>query len=100
MAGDPHTRRLLWFVFAGSRGGPNRLRMVSALRGGPLNANQLSGLLGLDYKAVRHHLGVLERNSMVERAGERYGVAYSVSGFLEANLGALDEISEKLDKSK
>lgn len=100
MADDPHAKRLLWFVFAGSRGGVNRLRIISALQKSPMNSNQLSNQLGLDYKAIRHHIGVLEKNSMIEREGEKYGVTYFVSAFLEANMGAFEEVAAKLDKSK
>jgi len=38
MAGDPYARRLLWFVFTGSKGGLNRIRLVSIIRKTPLNA--------------------------------------------------------------
>lgn len=100
MPADPHARRLLWFVFAGSRGGPNRLRLVQAIRQRPLNANQLAHELGLDYKAIVHHIGVLEKNNLVTRVGERYGAAYFVSTFLEVNMEALDEIAAKLEQSK
>jgi len=100
MADDPHAKRLLWFVFAGSRGGVNRFRIISELRENPMNANQLSNRLQLDYKAIQHHIGVLEKNSLVEKEGERYGVTYFVSAFLEANMEAFEEIAEKLDKSK
>ena len=100
MAGDPHAKRLLWFVFAGSRGGINRLRIISAIRGRPMNTNQLSRELGLDYKAIQHHIGVLKKNNLVESEGEKYGVAYFVSTFLEVNMDAFEEIAGKLDKSK
>jgi len=96
MPGDPHTRRLIWFVFAGSRGGPNRARLVRQISSSPANANQLAGSLGIDYKAVQHHLRVLERNGMVERAGGKYGAVYFPSGLLEANMESFLE----LDKGK
>lgn len=96
MPGDPHTRRLMWFVFAGSRGGPNRARLVRRITESPANANQLAGALGIDYKAVQHHLRVLEKNGMVERAGGKYGAAYFASGLLESNMESFRE----LDKGK
>lgn len=99
MPADPHTRRLVWFVFAASRGGPNRVRLARLIRSSPANANQLAGRLGLDYKAVQHHLRVLEKNGMVERAGGKYGAVYFLSGRLEANIDSFEEILE-LDKSK
>ena len=56
MADDPDAKRLLWFVFAGSRGGLNRLKIISKLKNNPFNINQLANELGLDYKAIQHHI--------------------------------------------
>jgi len=100
MANDPYTKRLLWFVFAGSRGGLNRLRIISAIQEMPMNTNKLAEKLGLDYKAIQHHLRVLEKNNLVSKQGEKYGMLYFVSPLLENNLGSLNEISAKLEKSK
>lgn len=100
MAGDPYAKRLLWFVFAGSKGGINRIRLISVLRKTPLNTNQLAKELGLDYKAIQHHLGVLEKNNLVTKVGDKYGVTFFISTFLEVNLETFDEIVTKLEKSK
>ena len=100
MVGDPYAKRLLWFVFAGSKGGINRIRLISVLRKTPLNTNQLAKELGLDYKAIQHHLGVLEKNNLVTKVGDKYGVTFFISTFLEVNLETFDEIVTKLEKSK
>lgn len=100
MANDPYAKRLLWFVFAGSRGGVNRLKLVLAIRENPLNANQLAKELSLDYKAILHHIGVLEKNNIITRIGEKYNVTYFISNFLEANMDSFNEIASKLEKSK
>jgi len=100
MANDPSSKRLLWFLFAGSRGGLNRIKIVSILKETPLNANQLAKELGLDYKAIQHHIRVLEKNNIVAKAGEKYGVTYFISTFLEVNMESFDEIVQKLGKSK
>lgn len=100
MANDPYAKRLLWFVFVGSRGGVNRLKLVSILKENPLNANQLAKELGLDYKAILHHIGVLEKNNIITKVGEKYNVTYFVSNFLEVNMDSFNEIAEKLEKSK
>jgi predicted transcriptional regulator len=100
MANDPSSKRLLWFLFAGSRGGLNRIKIVSILKETPLNANQLSKELGLDYKAIQHHIRVLEKNNIITKAGEKYGVTYFISTFLEVNMESFDEIVQKLGKSK
>ena len=100
MAGDPYAKRLLWFVFTGSKGGLNRIRLISIIRKTPLNANQLAKELGLDYKAIQHHVNVLEKNNLVTRVGEKYGAVFFISTFLEVNLETFDEIVTKLEQSK
>lgn len=100
MAGDPYAKRLLWFVFTGSKGGLNRIRLISAIKKTPLNANQLAKELGLDYKAIQHHVNVLEKNNLITRVGEKYGAIFFISTFLEVNLETFDEIVTKLEQSK
>ncbi|KAG2476860.1 MAG: ArsR family transcriptional regulator [Nitrosopumilales archaeon] len=100
MAIDPHARRLLWFVFAGSRGGLNRLRIITALKEKPQNTNQLANELSLDYKAIQHHINVLKKNNLISKEGEKYGITFFISTFLEVNMETFDEIANKLEKSK
>jgi len=100
MANDPQARRLLWFVFAGSRGGLNRLRIITTLKEKPQNTNQLANELGLDYKAIQHHINVLKKNNLISKEGEKYGVTFFISTFLEVNMETFDEIANKLEKSK
>ncbi len=100
MVNDPHSKRLLWFVFAGSRGGLNRLRLIQIIKEKPLNANQLAKELKLDYKAIQHNVKVLEKNNIITKVGEKYNVTYFISTFLEVNMDTFNEIAEKLDKSK
>ena len=100
MTNDPHARRLLWFVFAGSRGGLNRLRIITALKETPQNTNQLANELSLDYKAIQHHINVLKKNNLISKEGEKYGITFFISTFLEVNMETFDEIANKLEKSK
>ena len=99
MVNDPHVKRLFWFVFAGSRGGLNRLKIVSQLQKKPSNINQLAKEMDLDYKAIQHHIRVLEKNNIVMKIGEKYAVTYFVSTFFEVNIESFEEIKTKLDKS-
>ena len=64
---DPNARRLLWFLFAGSRGGENRMKIIDLLKDRPYNINQLSESLGLDYKAIQHHIVVLQKNNIITK---------------------------------
>ena len=100
MTNDPHAKRLLWFIFGASRGGLNRLRIISSIKEKPLNTNQLAKELGLDYKAIQHHIKILEKNNLITKIGEKYGVTYFISTFLEVNMETFEEIAAKLDKSK
>jgi DNA-binding transcriptional ArsR family regulator len=67
---------VLWYVLTGTRGGPNRARILRALRERPRNANRLANDLDLDYKTVRHHLDVLQDNGIVTTSGDEYGAIY------------------------
>ena len=93
---DPNARRLLWFLFAGSKGGLNRMKIIDLIREKPYNINQLAESLGLDYKAVQHHISVLEKNNLVTKMGEKYGVLYFFSNYLEANIEAFNEVRSKI----
>lgn len=66
----------MWYVLAGTRGGENRARILTAIDERPQNPNQIAEALDLDYTTVRHHLGVLSDNGLVERAGDGYGAVY------------------------
>jgi DNA-binding transcriptional ArsR family regulator len=95
---DPDARRLLWFLFAGSRGGENRIRIIDLIKERPHNMNQLAEAMGVDYKAVQHHIGVLEKNNMVTKTGEKYGVLYFISNYLEANIEAFNDVKAAIDE--
>ncbi|MCH9657697.1 winged helix-turn-helix domain-containing protein [archaeon] len=95
---DKQTRKLLLYLFTSTRGGFSRLRIIIHLLDQPCNTHQLAKKLDLDYKAVQHHLKVLEKNNMVSKIGEKYGAIFHLSNFLEIHIGALDEAIEKLDK--
>ncbi|MFL6383916.1 MAG: ArsR/SmtB family transcription factor [Nitrososphaeraceae archaeon] len=97
---DREAKRLLWYLFAGSRGGENRVRIIDLIKEQPYNINQLAEVLGLDYKAVQHHIGVLEKNNMVTKVGEKYGVIYFVSNYLEANIEAFNEVRSIIEEKK
>ena len=74
------------------------MRIIMLLLEKPFNTHQLSQELELDYKAVQHHMKVLEKNNMVSKVGEKYGAVYHLSNFLEINISALDEAIDKLDR--
>lgn len=89
-------KRALWWLIAGTRGGVNRARMINALKDRPYNANQLSAVLKLDYKTIRHHLKVLSENNVVTSSGSGYGAMYFLSQTMEENYALFEEIWEKI----
>ena len=88
----------LWYLLAGTRGGLNRGRILQILRERPLNANDLSSRLGLDYKTVRHHLDVLRENDCVMTLGnEGYGLLYTLSPRLQSHFEDFEQIWRRLE---
>ena len=92
------TKMVFWGLFVGSRGATNRIRIMSTLRKMPSNRNQLATELDLDYKNIQHHLKVLEKNNLVRKFGNHYGVVYCVSTLFENGEFVFDEIVAKLNK--
>jgi DNA-binding transcriptional ArsR family regulator len=89
--------KLIWWVFAGTAGGPNRARIVKALNKRPYNANQLAEKLNLNYTTIRHHLKILTENHMITSTGEnKYGELYFLSPKMEENYNILSEILKEL----
>ncbi|MCI4372365.1 MAG: winged helix-turn-helix domain-containing protein [Thermoplasmata archaeon] len=87
---SPGFRSLMWYLLFGTRGGPNRRRILDALVLSPANAHQLAATLSLDYRTVRHHLKLLERNGAIYRpVGDAYAAPYELAGATEAYLEAL-----------
>lgn len=95
---DRDARRLLLYVFTGTRGGYTRLKIISLLSNRPFNTNQLACEMNLDYKAIKHHLRVLEKNNLVTKVGEKYGSIFHLSNYLEANILALDDVATRLEQ--
>ncbi|ADN50623.1 ArsR/SmtB family transcription factor [Vulcanisaeta distributa] len=76
----PMYARIRWLLVE-SRGGPIRSKILLLLRERPTNINRIAKELNMDYKTVKHHLELLEKNGLVKRLGLRYGDVY----FIEDN---------------
>ena len=62
--------------------------------------NQIIKEIGLDYKAVQHHLKILEKNNLITKDEKVYGTKYSISSLLENDITIYDEIASKLKIQK
>jgi len=88
---------VLWYVFTGTRGGGNRIRILRALAERPRNANQLAEDLDLDYKTIRHHLDVLGDNGIVQDSGDDYGAVYLPTDRVRTHWETVETIMEQID---
>jgi DNA-binding transcriptional ArsR family regulator len=100
MQEDPELRRTLWFLLGGKRGGENRARIIWSLHRRPSNMNQLATELGLQYKAVQHHMRILTGSSLVTASGVGYGTVYLLSQWFEFHFEAFEQVCERLGFSQ
>ena len=89
---------VLWQVLAGTRGGPNRARLLRAVAERPRNANQLAETLELDYKTVRHHLEVLEENDVVQSSDYDYGAVYLPTDRARRHWDTVEEVFAEMQE--
>ncbi len=89
---------VLWQTLAGTRGGPNRARILRALDDRPRNANQLSEDLDLAYNTIRHHLDVLEGNGVITSSNADYGTIYIPSDRARAHWDTVETVLAKLEE--
>jgi DNA-binding transcriptional ArsR family regulator len=89
---------LLGWLIAGTRGGVSRAEIIKSIHETPQNANQLATSLKVDYKTVRYHLEVLEKNHIVTSVGDKYGATYFLTQMMEDNYSVFEEILKKIWK--
>jgi predicted transcriptional regulator len=97
---DPRLKRILWFLFASTRGGFTRAKIMNLINEIPANANQISTNLDLNYKTVIHHLNVLIKNGLIVTDDKGiYGATYFLTPLMEQNFQLFNEILEKIKKT-
>ena len=89
---------ILGWLIAGTRGGATRAEIIKTIHETPQNANQMATALKVDYKTVRYHLEILEKNKIVISVGENYGATYFLSQTLEDNYVVFEEILKRIWK--
>jgi len=89
--------KALWYLFAGTRGGANRVRIVRELEDRPRNANELAERLDVDYNTVTHHLDMLEEHDVVEPGGSDYGKLYFLTDRFERHWDTFEAITEEVN---
>jgi len=93
---DTNIKRLMWYIFAGMRGGITRIKIITLISKRPCNMNQIRKDLKLDYKTVQHHMKLLVENRLVTSEDKKYGTVYFTSQIFEQNKNIFEEIKEKI----
>jgi DNA-binding transcriptional ArsR family regulator len=92
-------KQLLWYLLAGTRGGETRCIIINHLKQKPSNAHQLTTALKLDYKTIRHHLDVLEKNRLIMAINKgEYGAVFFLTPEFDAHATVFDEIWAQFGK--
>ena len=91
---------ILGWLIAGTRGGLTRAKIIKTLHETPQNANQLANSIEMDYRTIRHHLKILEKNRIIISSGEGYGKTYFLSIDMDQNYTIFEEILNKLWKKQ
>jgi len=93
-------KQLIGWLITGTRGGKSRAQIIKTLKKYPQNPNQLATILKVNYKTIRHHLTILEKNKLIISAGDHYSAAYFLSELMEENYGIFEEITGKTNNAE
>lgn len=95
---NPYAKQKFASVFTGMGGRYTRMRILCTLTECPANTQQLANLLDLDYKTIKHNIGVLEKNGFIARTGEGYGDIFSPTEMILSNLPTLYRVIYEVEK--
>ncbi|MGA3060331.1 MAG: winged helix-turn-helix domain-containing protein [Candidatus Bathyarchaeia archaeon] len=93
-------RQLIGWLIIGTKGGKTRAQIIKTLKKSPQNSNQLAAHLKVNYKTIRHHIPILEKNRLIISAGDHYSTAYFLSELMEENYELFEDITSKMDETK
>lgn len=74
----------MYWLLSGSKGSLNRIKILALLQTKPMNLNELSKTMNLNYKTAQHHIELLLENNLIVTKGNKYGQVYFVSDALQA----------------
>ena len=93
-------RQLIGWLILGTKGGKTRAKIIKNLKKSPQNSNQLATHINVNYKTIRHHVTILEKNKLIISAGNHYSTAYFLSELMEENYGLFEEITGETQDTK
>jgi predicted transcriptional regulator len=86
----------MWHIFAATKGGTKRIKIIELLRRRPYNSHQLSRELGVDYRTILHHMKILVDNQIVMSDEKKYGEMFFLTEIFVNEIGTFEEIMNKL----
>jgi predicted transcriptional regulator len=89
-------RHLMWYTFAGTSGGMERIKIMGLLRERPYNTKQLCMKLDMELSDLIHHIDILAENRFIELGGKKGDSMFFVSDMFENEMATFEEILEKL----
>ncbi len=75
-----------------------RDKIIETLKETPQNAHQLATLFEVDYKTIRHHIEILEKNKVITSMGDGYATTYFLSAEMEAHYAVFEDIRKRMWK--
>lgn len=92
-------RKLLWWIFAVTRGGKVRARIVKKLKDRPSTTSQLAKELKLTYQDIRYHLKLLEEHGLIESSNTSISV-YFITDEMEKSWNEFTRIWKVIKGSR
>ncbi len=89
-------KKLLWWIFAVTRGGVVRAEIIKRLRERPSTTSQLAREMGLTYQDIRYHLRILKEHNLVESSNTSIAI-YFVTEEMERNWGEFTRILKAIE---
>ena len=68
--------QMFWWLIIGSKGGATRAKILLSVCHTPMNVNQLSEAISVNYRTAKFHLELMEKNGLVKSIGPKYGLVY------------------------
>ena len=89
----------LYWLLSGSKGGANRIKILSFLQTNPCNLHELSQHMHLNYKTTQHHVELLLENNILVTKGNKYGQIYFVSDAFQSKKELFEKLRANLEEN-